>query len=165
MEGSSFRHTTFVVCENVITEAHHGATEPSDDVLLRISDTFTYKRKNERLRKAAGFSAAAIGLFLIIAVAGAVVAGYQIRRATKAINEAIQAQALADQARLDADKAILEAKNQTEIAGRESKRAEEQTKIANDAYIKVYELSPAQESLEEAFLRLTVAASQNEQQA
>jgi WD40 repeat protein len=120
--------------KNVITEAEHGASnEPSDDVLRRISDTFTYKRKNERLRKAAMLSVVAITVFFLLALAGSIVAGYQIDRATTALNEATQARQLADQAKIDASNASAEAQRQTERAGKETQRAEDQTRIANDA--------------------------------
>ncbi len=100
--------------------------DPSPDVISRIEKTFTFSRKDERLRK----TTAAIGVVLIILIGASIVAGYV---ATKKGKEAALRTSEAAQAETRARASELRAKQQEDNAKQQTLLAEAATLKATDA--------------------------------
>lgn len=100
--------------------------DPSPDVISRIEKTFTFSRKDERLRK----TTAAIGVVLIILIGASIVAGYV---ATKKGKEAALRTSEAAQAETRARDSELKAKQQEDNAKQQTLLAEAATLKATDA--------------------------------
>lgn len=116
-------------CESV------GALEsgnPSSNVVNRIEKTFTFNRKDQRMRKASAFAAAALVLMIGASVVAFSVALVKAGVAKRKSDEAANATRAADDAKLRAGQAGALADEKTRLADAETKRADEQKKKADD---------------------------------
>lgn len=117
-----------VSCEGLDAEGREvlKTGEPSSEVVRRIEKTFTFTRKDERLRKAS----AVVGGVLLLLIGASVVAGYiATKKGAEASRMTVEAVAAEARAR-DAER---KAQEQEENARRQTARAEDAASKATEA--------------------------------
>jgi WD40 repeat protein len=119
---------------------------PSPENVSRIEKTFTFTRKDERLRKTSVAAAIFLLLLLVASAAASVVAFVQTKNAAAATNLAVEKEQIANQKTKDAEEA-------TEKANFEADRALKNEEIANqkteEARVKTEEADKATKRAEE----------------
>lgn len=167
-----------IFCEN--SDALRNGT-PSPEIINRIEKTFTFSRKDQRLRKTSIVVSLLLSVLIGASVVAAIVASKQAANAAEqtrlaadaskaaaeqqriAAEEKSRAEAariLAESEKRKADEAAERARRQTEIAEAAQKRADEQTKRA-DAQTRIAEQAAKRADIarKEAALQESIARS------